>query len=187
LYGLSCGMGQSDACDPFEVMTAASEGEVLDHATTLAELFCEDGVVRMCEVIGREAPSPAPVSPQAPEPDVIAGAEHLELDGQLAVHSCSEFRCSFKARTSTGGNTFYEEFVLFRQQSHLIRITEFDCDAREARTRRWEFATTPGSEGDFEESTWTFNGAYVDDYCVEETGAYTIAEGRALAEAQRPD
>ena len=187
LYGLSCGMGQTDACDPFEVMTAASEGEVLEHANALAELFCEDGVVRMCEMIGREAPSAAPVSPQAPEPDVIAGAEHLELDGQFAVNSCSEFRCSFKASTRTGGNRFYEEFVLFRARSHLIRITEFDCDAREARTRRWEFVTETGSEGEFEEATWTFNGAYVDDYCVEETGTYTIADGRTLAEEQRPD
>ena len=86
-----------------------------------------------------------------------------------------------------GGNRFYEEFVLFRARSHLVRINEIDCNTREVRARRWEFVTDTGSEGDVEESTWTFNGAYVDDYCVEETGAYTIAEGRALAEEQRPD
>ena len=183
LLGQSCLWGSPDGCSAFEAMMESAEGEGLDQAVSFAEGSCELGYEFFCGLAQRPDLNPAAF----PELVPVEGAELLELDGQFAVQSCSEFRCSFKASVQTGPNAYYEEWVQFRQYSYTIRISEYNCEAREVSQRSWQFATADHMEDGFEETNWTFTDFLAGRVCSEVSGAYTIQEARNLAEDERPD
>ena len=183
LLGQSCLWGSPDGCSAFEAMMESAEGEGLDQAVSFAEGSCELGYEFFCGLAQRPDLNPAAF----PELVPVGGAELLELDGQFAMQSCSEFRCSFKVSIQTRPNVFYQEWVQFRQYSYTIQVSEYDCEAFEVSQRRWEFATADHMEDSFEETNWTFSDFTAGRYCSEVSGPYTIQEGRNLAEAERPD